>query len=571
MVMVKKQFHGFCKDVHCLTPAKFKSVTLNFLCITLFVSLFQRVFGQENSIVGIILIIIMSSSMLRDLTSTPVKQFFIQVFTLESMAIAAFLVTHFAGALGFFVNFIILLVLLYAFTFEYATHLYMPYILSYLFLLFISPATATQLPRRLLAMLLGAVCVMLYQLTFGRNRIKEVPREVLTALVEEAQDCVRCLLSGEGKPDHPELVHRNLCRLSRLIFERRKRTLCISQASFAMLECGRGLEHLILQLYAMEGLITPSREVFLKQAEQVLASCHGFVTTQPDSTALVNPADFTWQGDAAEEISGCLMHIYNRLLQMIDPDERTVYHKTALSLWVRVKAALNVSSVRVVYALRIALLLAVGTLFVQYFRLPHGKWLLFTLASVSMPCADDVLGKAGKRLFATLLGGSAFILAFCLVPGITGRTIFMMLGGYLTAYFLDYKFTFACSTIGALGGAALTTAFGLTAIGSVFLVRLGYICLGIAVAYLCNCVLFPYKRRMATQSLWDKHLATAETLIEVCHGEKPDLQLYFSLLIQAYLQEEKLCTMINFQKEQEGEQLFQQCQEKIRSAHLCHG
>lgn len=72
------------------------------------------------------------------------------------MAVTAFLVTTLPllGALA--VNFLMLLFLLYTFTFEYATHPYMPYILSYLFLLFISPVNAQQLPMRLLGMLVGA-------------------------------------------------------------------------------------------------------------------------------------------------------------------------------------------------------------------------------------------------------------------------------------------------------------------------------------------------------------------------------------------------------------------------------
>lgn len=44
----------------------------------LFISVFQTVFGQENNIVGVILTILMASSMMRDLTSTPLKHLVIQ-------------------------------------------------------------------------------------------------------------------------------------------------------------------------------------------------------------------------------------------------------------------------------------------------------------------------------------------------------------------------------------------------------------------------------------------------------------------------------------------------------------
>ena len=87
---------------------------------------------------------------------------------------------------------------------------------------------------------------------------------------------------------------------------------------------------------------------------------------------------------------------------MSDPQNKTHYRKTALSLKVRLQAALDLSPVRAVYALRTALLLSCATLLVQYLGLPHGKWLLFTLASVSLPYADDVPAKMKKTVFSQL-------------------------------------------------------------------------------------------------------------------------------------------------------------------------
>ena len=63
-----------------------------------------------------------------------------------------------------------------------------------------------------------------------------------------------------------------------------------------------------------------------------------------------------------------------------------------------------------------ALLLSLVTLLVQTLALPHGKWLLFTLASVSLPYADDVPVKIKKRVLATLVGGLASVLIYSLVP-----------------------------------------------------------------------------------------------------------------------------------------------------------
>ena len=111
----------------------FRFATLDMVFILIFVNVFQAVFGIENSIVGVIFTILMAASMARDLTSRPVKHFLTQAFVLILMATAA----SFVGALGPLaalpINLAMIFLILYAFTYEYASHLYFPYILSYLF------------------------------------------------------------------------------------------------------------------------------------------------------------------------------------------------------------------------------------------------------------------------------------------------------------------------------------------------------------------------------------------------------------------------------------------------------
>lgn len=546
--MIQEKLNKAYKTMRICLQRGFKAVTLNFIFIFLFTTLFSTVFGAENAIVGIIIIIIMMSSMARDLTATPVKQFFIRLCILEAMTIATFLVTTLPPPLALCINFIMLVPLLYAFSFEYATNLYMPYILSYLFLIFISPVSAVMLPKRLLAMLVGAGCIIAYQLVMGRSRIKEVPKAVLTAMAEEALTCVNCLRFGKDmsdypSPDNPKTVHQNLCTLSRLIYERRRRALCISDASFSMLECGRGLEKLILLLYSLKGAVSPARAAIL---EKTAAQLDSFITfLKGDSKLLIplNAEAFKADGNEAPEAQSLLyrlQYIRGALIHMVEPKNKAIYRKTALSIPSLFKAALNISEVRVIYALRVGLILALASFAVQALQLPHGKWLLFTLAAVSLPLADDVGAKGKKRLIATLIGGALSVIAFSLIDDSTLRTVFMMFAGYMTSYFSDYKFSFACSTVGALGGAILMNAYGFTAVCSIFLIRTGYVLLGIALSYLLNRLCFPFSHHTAMEKLWKKYIATADLLLETCKSEKPDIQLYYSLIIQAYLQEEKL-------------------------------
>ncbi len=138
------------------TVAKnFWHATLNFVFILIFVNVFQKVFGMENSIVGVIFTIMMSASMVRDLTATPIRHLCLQTAILFVMATAACFVSNAPPLIALGINFAVIFLILYAFTYEYVSHLYFPYILSYLFLVFISPVTPQELPKRLLGVFTG--------------------------------------------------------------------------------------------------------------------------------------------------------------------------------------------------------------------------------------------------------------------------------------------------------------------------------------------------------------------------------------------------------------------------------
>ena len=287
-------------------------------------------------------------------------------------------------------------------------------------------------------------------------------------------------------------------------------------------------------------------------------------------TPLTLPARsrFCAQGDdEAGRFYQCLQYISDHLLKMTLPEEKKSCRKTLMSFTVRLKAALHVSPVRVIYALRVSCLLTLCTLVVQLLQLPHGKWLLFTVASVSLPHADDVGAKAGKRLIATLIGGGCSVVVYSLIPTAGGKTAVMMISGYLSFYFSDYSATFACSTVGALGGAGFMGKFGWGLVGRMLLIRLGYIGAGILVALAANCLFFPFKRKTATRQLWKKYVSTTRLLSEVCRKEQADPQLYYSMVIQAHLQEDRLMQNASELNWEGAKGLLEQCRQAVRLAH----
>lgn len=544
-----------------------KFATLSFLFIIAYVNVFQKVFGAENSIVGVIFTIMMSASMARDLTSTPFKHLLAQSAVLVLMAAAACLVVTLNPWIALPINFIMIFLILYLYTYEYSGHLYFPYILSYLFLIFISPSSPEQLPRRIMAMVTGAVCIILYQLVMGRNRAAETVSDVLLTLIGEAKQYIFCLLSGSGTPESLEDVRKNIRRLSRMVYDRRRKELCISDANFAVVDSGRGLEHLLILLSQTE-----HPEKYQDMLEKTLVQLDHFeayVNMKTTAPHLIARDDFiTDVKDLHQaEFYDSLEYIRNHLVHMADPEKKSNFRPTLLSLSIRIQAALKISKVRVVYALRVALLLSLATLLVESLNLPHGKWLLFTLASVSLPYADDVGQKAGKRFFATVAGGVFSVILYSLVPSPAGRTVIMMLSGYLSFYFSDYTGTFTCSTIGALGGAVFMNAFGWAPVGRMLLIRLAYVLAGIVIAYAANCLLFPYHRSTATETLLKKYDFASKLLSKICRQGVTDTQFYYHLVIQSQLIEEKLYQNTSGEERELLHDKISECRALVRAAH----
>ena len=212
----------------------FRFSTLNFIFIIAYVNIFQILLNGKRHCGRHLYHHDVRFPWFCDLTAAPVKHFLIRPSSSYGLPSPHFWVTAFPAPLSFLINFITILAILYAFTYEYSSHIYFPYILSYLFLVFISPVNVQQLPKRILGMLIGAVSILLYQWIMGRNRVVETARDVLSEMMDLVSGYFCTGLKRTSKhPDLTEIRHQ-LCCLSQTVYDRRKKVLCISDASFSM-------------------------------------------------------------------------------------------------------------------------------------------------------------------------------------------------------------------------------------------------------------------------------------------------------------------------------------------------
>ena len=84
---------------------------------------------------------------------------------------------------------------------------------------------------------------------------------------------------------------------------------------------------------------------------------------------------------------------------------------------------------------------------------------------------------------------------------------------------------------------------------------------------LANCLIFPYKRARATRQLWKKYTSVTELLSRITRKQQIDSQLYYNLVVQSYLLEEKLGQNANFEKWEEFPKVLSAHQKKILYVH----
>lgn len=562
-IKIKKKLISSIQSMRKSVKKNFRFATLDCIFILLFISIFALVFGSSNSIVGVIFAVLMGASLQRDYTNAPIKHFCIMTVVMMLMCIAACYVAILNPYIALPINLLVSFTILYSYTYEYSSHLYFPYILSYLFLIFITPVQPVDLPIRLLSVLVGCLSVFIYHFVLKRNDAWKSVKGTLSEIIDITIYNIILIISNKSDSINDTQLRKCVCRLSRLIYDRRKNSYHISDAAFAAIDTARGLENLTVLLNT---LTADKDSDLLNEISLTLDSFKEFLSGKTTSIAPIAQDAYRYN-QTAQELYTLMEYVRVHLLRMSEKDKRRRYRKSSVSLLSRIRSVVQFSSVRFIYALRVAVLLSLFTMAVQILNLPHGKWLLFTIASVSLPCADDVASKAYKRLFATLVGGIISFVLFSAISNPILRTLIMTLSGYFSFYFADYKTNYACATVGALGGAMFATSFGVADVGMMVGIRLGYIVIGILIAVIANQVLFPITSKRINQNLMKKYTQTTTLLTTLCTDEHVDAQIYYNLVIQSNMMEESL--MQYAEKENQGSIIsdLKICRSKVRTAH----
>lgn len=425
--------------------------TVFFLALCAFVAVFTHLFGDENSLVGVMVVVMALMLLSRDLSDRPAVNCLGMVAVSVCLGLGAF-VSVTDPFVGLAVNIATVLVVSYLATDSMDSPVHFPFLLGYGFLLS-SPVSAEGLPVRLLALAIGSVLAVGLNVALGRGRLDSAFRGTLSECLPVLAECADLGASGRNRDVGP--VYSACDRVDRMVCARGT----VTEHGASMMEC-------TAELRCMAHWISTSCDV---------------VELAAASSALRGLVDGDHGG------TGCVR--VDSLGKRID----AVLEGDASCSGARVDTGPHaLDAGRMSFAVRMALLFSFWAFLWQYWDEENAKWLVFTTVALVQPYSDGAGRKSVMRVTGTLVGTAVFIVFLVLSGGDgTAMVATLLFANYLNTV-LDpdrYDVSMAFITFSALAVSSMADPSS-----APVLERVAFILLGVVSAMAANHLLLPLRR-----------------------------------------------------------------------------
>lgn len=142
----------------------------------------------------------------------------------------------------------------------------------------------------------------------------------------------------------------------------------------------------------------------------------------------------------------------------------------------------KVNEIRANYAIRIGILTALTAFVTGYFNLAQGRWISYTVFSLTELYSEHCKVRSKQRMQGTIIGGVIVLILFTIFKSTLWRTLILLLAGYLNPFANNYRDSMILVTISAVA------AIGLTSGGALIptIERLLFVAIGCIISLLAN-------------------------------------------------------------------------------------
>lgn len=504
----------------------FMANNIIFIISAIFVFMSVKHLGSNNLMVGITGIFLLIAIVNKDFSRNPLRAILKISFLTAFIAFAPYLVNLNIYS-GLIINFLVVFIMIYLIVYTLNKTIYFPFLFGYTLLL-TTNVSGKNLYMRIIGLVVVGVVAVIFQIGFTKVISKKKEKnKILINIIEALIDSIDGFKPGNLKAKSRDRLKELSTQWSRDILEKRNNSFYLKHIENVELNLIAEIEKLdrVSEEISKEISTTHIYQEFLDDLKQVLFNLKLYLKNREGASKLnlsVEKIDEYYSAvkltdikiyEAIEAIK-VIEKLVDDLSEIESEKKDYIEIKFGMKEIREIKNLLvsdfNKNSVRFIFAFRTATLVSLAYFSTQYFHLELGKWMVFTITSVSQPYNDTVRGRAKGRLFGTIAGVVIYLPLSYIFTSVESRVIIVSIAVYLMISFKKYAYSIAMLTVLFLGVVTID-------IQNILLFaenRVLFVALGIIIVLLGNKFIFPYSLKKETKILIDKYYSCCNEILE---------------------------------------------------------
>ncbi|SHF03476.1 FUSC family protein [Clostridium fallax] len=535
---------------------KILSNTVMFILIVGFISLFQMIFGKDNTLIGVTIITLALVLLERNLTINPIKNLF-KLLTINLGTLVFAMAANYNVWLGLFINFLSLFIIGYLFSYNLRKSIVVPFGLQYLFILF-SPVYGQSLNKRIISLIFGSFFIMILQYLFNKDKVYKSGVKIINKLVEDISLKIKCLKENKDYTSIDLDIKNSINDLKKLIYDKRFN-------NFHLTLDGKLLTDILFSLERISILLTNlSKECKEENYYTYLNKINSLLVESTDESfknIIQEETEFNNNFNLyIYEIVESINYFKKDMKKLLDLDKKNrnyiekekIVPQKFKKIFIH-KKNLNIDSIKLSYAIRLGIAGAITSFIVCYFKLSEGRWLVYTIFSLIQPYSEMSKRRSKERVEGTLIGILIVFISFALIKNTNLRFLIVLLAGYLNPFAVGYKNLIICVTVSAVASVSIsgnTTKFALS--------RIIFVILGAIISLLINKYVFPYEIKDGNKYLVKTYNDIIKELFYDVHSNMCENSIKSLFLIPAFIEERMELTNFGANCDKEREFIYNQ-------------
>lgn len=465
--------------------SKIISKTLVFILVVLLVVIFKSIFGEENSLIGVTSIVLTLVLLERDLTGNYLTNLTALICFNLILGVGSFIAWQNIW-IGLVINFAIMFAIGYFFSYELRNPINMLVGLHYL-LIMTSNITADQLPKRLVALVFGAIMIMVVQLLANKNKLENRSNKLLNQIENNISTKMNLLENKESLADINLAIDDDINELKITIYDSGKKEFHVTRYGESVINILFSLEKINILLDDLKSEDIDSEMIghlqnafnYIKLGTFNENSIEKINNYKHNKTKIFNIDNYIVAFKMLEKQHKKLKNIKNEEKNLIDAEEEIIDGFGDINY---LNKKICLASNGVAYGIRLGALVAITVFITNFFALEYGNWMVYTVFALTQPHAEYTKIKSKKRVYGTLIGSVIVFILFNLVEDPSMRALILLAAGYLMSYVSDYKNLVIFITMASICSAAINAVNP----NYIIMNRLIFVAIGVVIALLAN-------------------------------------------------------------------------------------